>query len=94
MLIFFIGFQFKVLRDGCWETVNLKRNQARLNKADGSHVLSANPWIRHFRSGAVQEKAALATISNRLSTSHANVCRQDLVGSNTDNSQLNLGVLP
>ncbi|KAM7514220.1 hypothetical protein LguiA_003803 [Lonicera macranthoides] len=82
--------QFKVLRDGCWEMVNLKRNQAHTNKAGGSNVLTANPWIRHFRSGAVQEKAALATTSNRLSTSRANVCQQDLVGSDTDNSQLNI----
>ncbi|XP_059636948.1 cold-regulated protein 27-like [Cornus florida] len=61
------GQQFKVLRSGCWEKINFERQEPRVEKADGSRVLLANPWIRHFRSAsrhqvvtssALQEKAA------------------------------------
>ncbi|KAK2995604.1 hypothetical protein RJ640_020240, partial [Escallonia rubra] len=84
--------QFKVLRDGCWERVNFQKDEPQISKVDASHLLSANPWIRHFRSGcrhqavtsnALVDEAALATTSNQFSVSHSRLCRQDKVGSNT-----------
>ncbi|THG21469.1 hypothetical protein TEA_001087 [Camellia sinensis var. sinensis] len=60
--------QFKVLRGGCWGKIDFERHESQLDKADGSGVLLANPWIRHFRpsfrhqivtSSALQEKSAI-----------------------------------
>lgn len=42
--------QFKVLRRGCWQKLNLERPEFQPNKTLNSHGLSANLWIRHFKS--------------------------------------------
>lgn len=90
--------QFKVFQDGCWETVNMRRNQSKMSKANGSRVLSGNQWIRHFRSGSkqqvvtstdVQAEAAFATNSNRFTVSHSRLIRQDSFESNTEMTDQN-----
>ncbi|KAA8528535.1 hypothetical protein F0562_035890 [Nyssa sinensis] len=42
--------QFKVLQGGSWGKIKFERDEPQMDKADGSRVLLANPWIRHFRS--------------------------------------------
>ncbi|KAH9758246.1 hypothetical protein WN944_008567 [Citrus x changshan-huyou] len=42
--------QFKILRRGCWQKLYLERPEFQPNRTCNSHGLSANPWIRHFKS--------------------------------------------
>lgn len=51
--------QFKVLRGGFWQKINFERARKQMVKADGSHVLLANPWIQHFRSVCRDETVVL-----------------------------------
>lgn len=51
--------QFKVLRGGFWQKINFERARKQMVKADGSHVLLANPWIQHFRSACRDETVVL-----------------------------------
>lgn len=65
--------QFKVLRGGCWQKINFARaGDLQLKKAEGSRILSANPWIRHFRTGGKPQVVAPADVQNNVaSTSEA-----------------------
>lgn len=83
--------QFKVHRDGCWSKINFRRAESASNTADESRDLSANPWIRHFRSGSrhqsvtipsLQGKTALAT-TNWFRVPQPDLCSHDSVGSDT-----------
>lgn len=42
--------QFKVLHRGCWETLNYERTRTRADTKNEIRLLSASPWIQHFRS--------------------------------------------
>ncbi|XP_042435448.1 cold-regulated protein 27-like [Zingiber officinale] len=42
--------QFKVLRKGCWENLVYDRDKKNAQIEVDSFPLSANPWIKHFRS--------------------------------------------
>ncbi|XP_077224892.1 cold-regulated protein 27-like [Tasmannia lanceolata] len=44
--------QFKVLRCGFWQKLNFDKAQTQLDTGNESCVISASPWIQHFRSAS------------------------------------------
>lgn len=45
--------QFKVLRRGCWEKINFEKAAKCHNDTETEpFILSANPWIQHFRAAS------------------------------------------
>ncbi|KAI4336979.1 hypothetical protein L6164_015444 [Bauhinia variegata] len=52
--------QFKVLRGGCWQKVNFRRNNSEINRSNECHDLKVNPWIQHFRSSTKHRATANA----------------------------------
>lgn len=91
--------QFKVLRGGCWQSVNFRKTELQASKADGSQALPTNPWIRHFRSSSKHQAIAPPTLQENAASlseeihsgakSHAHSCYQDSVGSHTEVSGQN-----
>ncbi|KAI8549917.1 hypothetical protein RHMOL_Rhmol06G0062400 [Rhododendron molle] len=68
--------QFKLLQSGCWGNINFARHESQLEKAEGTGVILANPWIRHFRSSqrkqlvissTLQEKSTFGSLAVRVS---------------------------
>ncbi|XP_051151011.1 cold-regulated protein 27-like [Andrographis paniculata] len=41
--------QYKVFRYGCWSKLDFMREEPEVNQVKGSGVLTANPWIRHYK---------------------------------------------
>ncbi|EYU25427.1 hypothetical protein MIMGU_mgv1a026239mg, partial [Erythranthe guttata] len=79
--------QLKVLRDGRWSTIDLKRDKS---VQEVSKVPSRNPWIKHYRGSDLQPirkfqsssaKSPLANTQNR--TRNFQLWRQDSIGSST-----------
>lgn len=71
-----ILFQFKVLQSGCWGNIKFERHESQLEKAEGSGLILADPWIRHFRSSrkkhfvsssTLQEKTAFGSLAVHVS---------------------------
>lgn len=88
--------QFKVLQDGCWSKINFKRDESRMTKAGRSHALPSNPWIRHFKTGSRQQRAARPALQGKNTpalqqflVSDDCLSRQDSTGSNTEVSDQN-----
>ncbi|KAL6957609.1 hypothetical protein U1Q18_041195 [Sarracenia purpurea var. burkii] len=84
--ICFSSGQYKVLQGGCWEKVNFGKHNSLLDKPDGSGVLIANPWIRHFKAtcghqiltSPHQEKAAL--VDSNTEVCDQNFEDKDIIG--------------
>lgn len=54
-----LTLQFKIFCKGCWESLVYNKNKKNALFEIGSITLSANPWIRHFRSPCVMTKRNL-----------------------------------
>jgi len=68
--------QFKVLQSGCWGNIKFERHESQLEKAEGSGLILADPWIQHFRSSrrkhfvsssTLQEKTAFGSLAVHVS---------------------------
>ncbi|KAF7142049.1 hypothetical protein RHSIM_Rhsim06G0050200 [Rhododendron simsii] len=57
--------QFKVLQSGCWGNINFARHESQLEKAEGTGVILANPWIRHFRSSQRKQLVISSTLQGK-----------------------------
>ncbi|KAL8058790.1 hypothetical protein ABFX02_03G044300 [Erythranthe guttata] len=87
--------QLKVLRDGRWSTIDLKRDKSV--RDDVSKVPLRNPWIKHYRGSNLQPirkfqsssaKSPLANTQNR--TRNFQLWRQDSsIGSTTEATDQN-----
>ncbi|KAG6475157.1 hypothetical protein ZIOFF_064375 [Zingiber officinale] len=60
--------QFKVLRKGCWENLVYDRDKKNAQIEVDSFPLSANPWIKHFRSPWITSEKNLKS-SDRIDDS-------------------------
>ncbi|XP_029116484.1 cold-regulated protein 27 isoform X2 [Elaeis guineensis] len=49
----------QVLRKGCWETLNYERTRTHADIEKEIHLLSANPWIQHFKSPIIGREVHL-----------------------------------
>lgn len=58
-------FQFKVLQSGCWGNINFARHESQLEKVEGTRVILANPWIRHFRSSQRKQLVISSTLQGK-----------------------------
>lgn len=101
----FVSFiQFKVLRDGCWTKINVRRGETPSRIANDPREISVNPWVRHYRSGhrhqshqtvaspSIQGKAILDS-TNPFHMLQPNPCHHDSADSNTGSSHLYLNDL-
>lgn len=68
--------RFKVLQSGCWGNIKFERHESQVEKAEGSGLILADPWIRHFRSShrkhfvsssTLQEKTAFGSLAVHVS---------------------------
>lgn len=87
--------QFKVLRDGCWTKINVRRGETPSRIANDPREISVNPWVRHYRSGhrhqshqtvaspSIQGKAILDS-TNPFHMLQPNPCHHDSADSNTE----------
>lgn len=63
-----LTLQFKVMRKGCWENVVYDRDKKNAQIEVDSLPLSANPWIKHFRSPWIMSEKNLKS-SDRIDDS-------------------------
>ncbi|KAL8145165.1 cold-regulated protein 27-like [Apium graveolens] len=87
--------QFKVLRDGCWTKINVRRGEPPSRVANDPRDISVNPWVRHYRSGhrhqihqtvashSLQGKAILDS-KNPFHMLQPNPCHHDSADNNTE----------
>lgn len=100
----FVFLQFKVLRDGCWTKISVRRGETPSRIANDPRDISVNPWVRHYRSGhrhqshqtvaspSLQGKAILDS-TNPFYMLQPNPCNHDSADSNTGSSHLYLNEL-
>ncbi|OIW10379.1 hypothetical protein TanjilG_05527 [Lupinus angustifolius] len=64
--------QFKVLRGGCWKTINFERENPQLSRTNPRHKnLTANPWIQHYRSSSKQPNVAAPSLLESITSTSA-----------------------
>ncbi|KAJ0975999.1 hypothetical protein J5N97_017964 [Dioscorea zingiberensis] len=74
--------QFKVLRRGCWEKLNFEKAAESHNDTESeAHLLSANPWIQHFRPSSIGKELHVPSYNlmdvNDSSTQPINLSNQN-----------------
>ncbi|KAL3845169.1 hypothetical protein ACJIZ3_002572 [Penstemon smallii] len=85
--------KFKVFRDGNWSKINFMRDEPQVNQEEESTILSAKPWIQHYRSSS--DKRAMRKSSNGdpsattfnqypVPVNNFQLWRQDSVDNNTE----------
>ncbi|KAL7117055.1 hypothetical protein ACP275_03G047100 [Erythranthe tilingii] len=86
--------QLKVLRDGRWSTIDMKRDKSVQEEV--SKVPLRNPWIKHYRGSNLQPirkfqsssaNSPLTNTQNR--TRNFQLWRQDSIGSTTEATDQN-----
>ncbi|CAL0322462.1 unnamed protein product [Lupinus luteus] len=60
--------QFKVLRGGCWKTMNFERENPQMSRTNPRHNLTTNPWIQHYRSSSKQPSVAAPSLLESITS--------------------------
>ncbi|KAE9600031.1 hypothetical protein Lal_00046071 [Lupinus albus] len=60
--------QFKVLRGGCWKTINFERENPQMNRTKPRNNLTTNPWIQHYRSSSKQPSIAAPSLLESITS--------------------------
>ncbi|XP_061344722.1 cold-regulated protein 27-like [Gastrolobium bilobum] len=60
--------QFKVLRCGCWQKISFERENPQMSRINQCHDLTANPWIRHYRSSNKQRSVVAPSLQESVTT--------------------------
>ncbi|KAK7311068.1 hypothetical protein RJT34_08960 [Clitoria ternatea] len=83
--------QFKVLRCGRWQKINFERGNPQMSRVNEPQDLTANPWIKHYRSSSKQRsiQESATTASKVIDLCEPDVRHQDLLCSDTEMSDQN-----
>ncbi|CAN8287596.1 unnamed protein product [Cochlearia groenlandica] len=63
--------QYKVLRDGLWQKMNVKQPEYRVTRrrgGGGSHAFLSSPWIKHYKSLQKTQSCSHSRDRDQIST--------------------------